>query len=253
MPARFCVPDQWPVESTLIAVHLCSMKTPLTTRQQAILSFIEERIGQGLPPTRGDIAEAFGFSSRSAAEQHLRALAGKGVIVIDGGRSRGIRLVGASDAGPDQPARSMRRTPGLGLGLPLIGRVAAGKPLLAEEHVESVLAVDPGCFRPHADYLLRVFGDSMIDDGILPGDCVAVHRQADADSGALVVARIDDEVTVKRLERREGHIRLLPANAAYAPIVPLPDQVFVLEGLVVGVLRVGVDHVGVLRHPDRMP
>lgn len=227
------------------------MKTPLTTRQQAILSFIEERIGQGLPPTRGDIAEAFGFSSRSAAEQHLRALAGKGVIVIDGGRSRGIRLVGAPDSRPRMPARSIGRTSDPGL--PLIGRVAAGKPLFAMEHVESVLAVDPDCFRPRADYLLRVFGDSMIDEGILPGDCVAVHRQADADSGALVVARIDDEVTVKRLDRRDGHIRLLPANAAYAPIVPRPDQAFGLEGLVVGVLRLGAFQAGILRHPDPMP
>ena len=204
------------------------MSTPLTPRQQAILEFIRDRIGQGLPPTRGDIAEAFGFASRSAAEQHLRALAEKGAITLNEGRARGIQLPPILRSAT---ARTAVKT------LPLIGRVAAGQPILASEQVEAQLAVDPDCFRPRADYLLRVHGDSMIEAGIFHGDCVAVHRQPEADSGALVVARIGEEVTVKRLERRGPSIRLLPANPAYAPIVPGDDLEFRIEGLVVGVLR----------------
>lgn len=204
------------------------MDTPLTDRQQAILDFIRKRIGQGLPPTRGDIAEAFGFASRSAAEQHLRALAGKGAIVLAEGRARGIRLP-TDPAPPPGESRSGH--------LPLVGRVAAGQPILATAHVETLVAVDPDWFRPRADYLLRVHGDSMVEDGILDGDCVAVHRQADAPSGTLVVARLGEEVTVKRLERTGTTIRLLPANPAYRPIVPDPTQGFCIEGRVVGVLR----------------
>lgn len=203
------------------------MDTPLTARQQAILEFIRKRIGQGLPPTRADIAEAFGFASRSAAEQHLRALADKGAIVLAEGRARGIRL-------PVPAAASADTLPGR---LPLVGRVAAGQPILATAHVETLVAVDPDWFRPRADYLLRVHGDSMVEDGILDGDCVAVHRQADAPSGTLVVARLGEEVTVKRLERSGTTIRLLPANPAYRPIVPDPTLGFCIEGRVVGVLR----------------
>lgn len=201
------------------------MNTRLTARQEAILEFIRERIQQGLPPTRGDIAEAFGFASRSAAEQHLRALADKGVISLNEGRARGIQLHEATEPKARQSAR-----------LPLIGRVAAGQPILAQEHIESHLAIDPGCFRPRADYLLRVQGDSMIEAGILEGDCLAVHRQPEAPLGSIVVARIEDEVTVKRLQQRQGQWLLRAENPRYAPIL-LEGRAWQIEGLVVGVLR----------------
>ncbi|AVP97663.1 hypothetical protein C7S18_10825 [Ahniella affigens] len=201
------------------------MNTRLTARQEAILEFIRDRIQQGLPPTRGDIAEAFGFASRSAAEQHLRALAEKGAISLNEGRARGIQLV---DVRP-----SLRRP---GPELPLVGKVAAGQPILAQEHIETHLAVDPDCFRPRADYLLRVQGDSMIDAGIFDGDCLAVHRQPEAALGSIVVARIDDEVTVKRLQQVQGQWVLRAENPRYQPI-QLRDKAWHIEGLVVGVLR----------------
>lgn len=224
------------IETHPSTVHLCSMSTDLTERQQAILDFIAARLREGCAPTRGDIAEHFGFASRSAAEQHLRALAAKGVIELQAGSARGIRLTRLT-----QPSRGQGYS-ALSLGavsLPLIGRVAAGTPILASAHIERQVQVDAGLFRPRADYLLRVHGESMRDIGILNGDWLAVHRQATAENGQIVVARIDDEVTVKRFQQRGTHIQLLPENSAFAPIVVDASREFRIEGLAVGVLRQG--------------
>lgn len=193
----------------------------LTARQEQVLDVIRQHIDNtGLPPTRADIARELGFRSANAAEEHLKALARKGAIEIIPGASRGIRL-------PDDE------------GLPLVGQVAAGAPILAAENIEERCSVDPGFFRPRADYLLRVRGDSMINIGIHDGDFLAVHSTPVADNGAVVVARVEDEVTVKRLRRRdERRIELLPENDDYDPIqVDLAEQAFAIEGLSVGVLR----------------
>jgi repressor LexA len=193
----------------------------LTSRQQQVLDVIRQHIdATGLPPTRADIARELGFRSANAAEEHLKALARKGAIEIIPGASRGIRL-------PED------------LGLPIVGQVAAGQPILATEHIEDHCAIDPAFFHPRADYLLRVRGDSMRDIGIHDGDLLAVHATPVADEGAIVVARVDDEVTVKRL-RRDGprHLELLPENPDYEPIrVDLAEQDFAIEGLSVGILR----------------
>ena len=155
----------------------------LTPRQQAVFQFIQDFVREhGLPPTRSEIASAMGYRSVNAAEEHLRALARKGVLEVLTGASRGIRLRG-------------------GMGLPVVGRVAAGSPILAQEHIEARYQVDPQLFRPRADYLLRVRGMSMRDAGILDGDLLAVHRTPEAGDGSVVVARLGDEVTVKRLRR----------------------------------------------------
>ncbi len=193
----------------------------LTARQSQILDLIRGYIAdEGCPPTRAEIANILGFRSPNAAEDHLRALQRKGYIEIVAGSSRGIRLV---DEDP---------------GLPVIGRVAAGEPILAEQHIEDYQQLEPGLFRPRADYLLRVHGDSMKDAGILDGDLLAVHRTQQAENGQIVVARLDDEVTVKRFRRRGSIVRLLPENPAYEPIrIDLKDQPLVIEGLAVGVLR----------------
>ena len=194
----------------------------LTTRQSQVLDLIRKHIAAtGYPPTRADIAAQLGFKSANAAEEHLKALARKGAIEIIPGTSRGIRL--PEDAG-----------------LPIVGQVAAGEPILAAEHVEDHCAVPPEFFHPRADYLLRVRGDSMRDVGILDQDLLAVHKTEDAANGQIIVARIDDEVTVKRLQRgRAKHqITLLPENPEYEPIkVDLREQAFAIEGLSVGVLR----------------
>ncbi|MFO7553157.1 MAG: transcriptional repressor LexA [Haliea sp.] len=196
----------------------------LTQRQQQVLDIIRQHIDQtGYPPTRADIAKELGFKSANAAEEHLKALARKGAIEIIAGASRGIRL-------PDNP------------GIPIIGRVAAGSPLLAAEHIEDYCALAPDFFKPAADYFLRVHGDSMQDVGILDGDLLAVHRTAVARNNDIVVARIEDEVTVKRLRRGSSKhiVELLPENADYEPIrVDLREQDFAIEGLSVGVLRRG--------------
>ena len=194
----------------------------LTQRQQQVLDLIKQYIDDtGYPPTRANIAEHLGFKSANAAEEHLKALARKGAIEMIAGTSRGIRL----------PASS---------GLPIIGRVAAGNPILAEAHIEDYCALPASFFKPSADYFLTVHGDSMIDVGIFDGDLLAVHRTPVAASGDIVVARIDDEVTVKRLEKtNKRHIlHLLPENRDYSPIkVDLKAQDFAIEGLSVGVLR----------------
>ena len=205
------------------------MKNPPTERQQAILAFITARIRAGAAPTRGEIAARFGFASRFAAEQHLRALAAKGLIRLQAKSARGISLPeGGRKAGSAEAATVL---------LPLIGRVAAGSPLLANEHVERQVVVDASVFWPRADYLLRVLGESMREQGIRDGDWLAVHRQAHAEHGQIVVARIDDEVTVKRLHHQGGRILLLPANPDFAPIPVDPGRAFAIEGLAVGVLR----------------
>lgn len=199
----------------------------LTDRQQAILDFVAAHIAaHGLPPTLAEIAAAFGFQQARAAQKHLQALAAKGCLELLPGKARGIRLRGAGDAVP--------------AGLPLIGRVAAGQPILADAHVERHLAVDPRLFHPRAHFLLRVQGDSMRDAGILDGDYAAVHRSAEARSGQIVVARVEEEITLKRLELARGRVRLLPANPAYAPIEVDPRRdAFAIEGLYVGVIRAG--------------
>jgi repressor LexA len=198
----------------------------LTPRQRQILEFIRERVEEsGMPPTRAEIALALGFKSANAAEDHLKALKRKGVIDLVPGTSRGIQL---KDAMRDQ------------MGLPLIGRVAAGRPILAEEHVEARYQVDPKLFHPQPHYLLRVQGMSMKDIGIMDGDLVAVHRTPEVRNRQIVVARLENEVTVKRY-RQEGPVAwLLPENADFEPIrVDLREQSMLIEGIVVGVLRRG--------------
>lgn len=194
----------------------------LTQRQQQVLDIIRVHIDEtGYPPTRADIARELGFKSANAAEEHLKALARKGAIEIIAGASRGIRL-------PDSH------------GIPIIGRVAAGSPLLAQEHIEDYCNLPPEFFKPRADYFLRVRGDSMVEAGILDGDLLAVHSTPIARNGDIVVARIDDEVTVKRLRRGGSKylLELLPENPAYEPIrVDLRQQECTIEGLSVGVLR----------------
>lgn len=168
----------------------------LTTRQQEVFDLIRDHIGQtGMPPTRAEIAQRLGFRSPNAAEEHLKALARKGVIEIVSGASRGIRLLVEEESG-----------------IPLVGRVAAGEPLLAQQHIEGHYQVDPGMFKPSADFLLRVSGMSMKDIGILDGDLLAVHKTQDVRNGQVVVARIDDEVTVKRLKKQGNTVQLLPEN-----------------------------------------
>ncbi len=204
------------------------MTATLTPRQEQILALIREHLTRnGVPPTRAELAQALGFRSANAAEEHLRALARKGVIELIPGASRGIRLPGA--------------LPGEGLsvgGLPVVGRVAAGQPILAEQHIEDHLAVAGKVFRPHADFLLRVRGESMRDAGILDGDLLAVHSTPQADNGRIVVARLEDEVTVKRF-RRQGHkVQLLAHNPDFPTIhVDLRTQPLHIEGVAVGVVR----------------
>lgn len=199
----------------------------LTARQQQIYDLIKMHILEtGIPPTRVEIANTLGFRSPNAAEEHLKALARKGAIEMISGSSRGIRLL--LEEKEDE-------------GLPLIGRVAAGSPILAQEHIESTYQVDPFLFKPQADYLLRVYGMSMKNIGILDGDLLAVAKTNHAENGQVVVARIDDEVTVKRLEKRKNAIRLLAENEEFAPIDIDPNtQTFVIEGLAVGVIRTGM-------------
>jgi repressor LexA len=193
----------------------------LTPRQAEILELIHEFIvDTGMPPTRAEIADALGFSSANAAEDHLRALARKGFIELFPGASRGIRLLEEQ-------------------GLPVVGRVAAGSPILAEEHIEDYYEVDPAMFHPRAHYLLQVRGMSMRNIGILDGDLLVVHRTRQAANGQIVVARLEDEVTVKRFRRHSRYkVSLLPENRQFKPIkVDLREQSLVIEGLGVGVIR----------------
>ena len=200
---------------------------PLTVRQQKVLDWIRRHLeATGMPPTRAEIATGLGFRTASSAEDHLRALAKKGALLLKPGAARGLRLADM----PELP----------GTGLPLVGRVAAGHPILAAEHIEGRYRVDPTLFSPNADFLLRVHGASMQDAGILDGDLLAVHKTAEARSGQVVVARLGDEVTVKRLRRRGRDIVLLPENAAFAPIEVDPARTtFAIEGIGVGLVRAG--------------
>ena len=203
---------------------------PLTERQQQIYDLIKENIQTtGMPPTRAEIAQKLGFRSANAAEEHLKALAKKGAIEMIAGSSRGIRLL------LEQPDDSNEFE-----GLPLIGKVAAGSPILAQEHIESHYQLSPSLFKPQADFLLRVEGMSMKDIGILDGDLLAVHKTQNVKNGQVVVARIDDEVTVKRLSQKGRHVKLLAENAEFAPIdVDLEQQSFAIEGIAVGIIRNG--------------
>lgn len=208
---------------------------PLTDRQQKVLNWIRRHLeSTGMPPTRAEIATGLGFRTASSAEDHLRALARKGALELTPGASRGLRL------------KDMPELPGTGLprGLPIIGRVAAGSPILAAEHIEAHVRVDPTLFSPRADYLLRVRGQSMRDAGILDGDLLAVHRTAEARSGQIVVARLSgqggDEVTVKRLKRRGRELMLVAENPDFAPIVIDPKRAaLTIEGIAVGLVRGG--------------
>ena len=203
---------------------------PLTERQGEILKLVRELTeSSGFPPTRAEIAEKMGFRSVNAAEQHLRALEKKGVLEILQGASRGLRV---RDKAAPRGGRLME--------LPVVGRVAAGSPILAEEHLQGRYQVDPNLFTPRADYLLRVRGMSMRDAGILDGDLLAVHRTPEARSGQVVVARLADEVTVKRFRRRGYSVQLIAENPEIAAIeVDLRRQPLTIEGVAVGVIRSG--------------
>ena len=227
MPAR-------PLPFSRVSARGATAATPptLTARQQQILDWIRGYLETtGMPPTRAEIAGGLGFSTPSSAEDHLQALARKGAIEILPGASRGLRL-------KEMPGVPIQGT------LPLVGRVAAGQPILAVENIEAHHRVDPALFSPRADYLLRVRGDSMRDAGILDSDLLAVHRTREARNGQIVVARVGsaagDEVTVKRLRKRSRDVVLLPANAAFAPIVVDPRTTpFAIEGVAVGLVRNG--------------
>lgn len=209
----------------------------LTARQQEILELIRQHIADtGFPPTRAEIANQLGFRSPNAAEEHLKALARKGVIELTSGASRGIRL----KLLPDSHGGDVHSAVQIALSLPLVGRVAAGSPILAQEHIEASYALDPSLFDERPDYLLKVRGMSMRDAGILDGDLLAVRRAHEARNGQIVVARVGDEVTVKRLRRRGHTVELLPENPDYQPIVvDARSEDFALEGIGVGLLRGG--------------
>ncbi|NNN70498.1 MULTISPECIES: transcriptional repressor LexA [Vibrio] len=200
---------------------------PLTPRQQQVFDLIRTKIDEtGMPPTRAEIARELGFRSANAAEEHLKALARKQAIEIIPGASRGLRILLEAANEPED------------LGLPLIGRVAAGEPILAQEHVEAHYQVDPTMFRPQADFLLRVQGESMKDIGIMDGDLLAVHKTQDVRNGQVVVARVEDDVTVKRLERKGSTVLLHAENEAFSPIeVDLKSQQLTIEGVAVGIIR----------------
>ena len=198
----------------------------LTARQQQIFDLIKANLEDtGYPPTRAEIAQSLGFRSANAAEDHLRALARKGVIEMIPGASRGIRVAEQFN------------------GIPIVGRVAAGEPILSEQNIEDYREIPSSTFHPHADYFLRVQGQSMVDVGIMDGDLLAVHQQPTAENQQIVVARVDGDVTVKRLKhtRSKYEIHLLPENRDYSPIiVDLRAQEFAIEGLAVGVVRVAI-------------
>jgi repressor LexA len=206
------------------------MTIGLTSRQSEILDFIRDIVKRtGMPPTRAEISTQFGFRSPNAAEEHLRALARKGAIEISSGTARGIHLA-------EQISGAMQSI----MALPLIGRVAAGSPILAEQNVERNLPVDPEMFRPKADYLLKVKGLSMKDIGILDGDLLAVHSQKEARNGQVVVARLENDVTVKRFFKKGHVVQLMAENPDFEPIeVDLREDPFDIEGLAVGVIRAG--------------
>ena len=215
------------------------MSIKLTARQQEVFDLIQASIRRtGFPPTRAEIAQSLGFRSANAAEDHLKALAKKGAIILTPGTSRGIRLnpdleattpVTASAAAAELSERLTT--------LPLIGRVAAGSPILAQAHIEKEIPVDPAIFEDKADYLLRVRGESMIDIGIYDGDLLAVKKSQSAHNGQIIVARINDDVTVKRFQKGANRITLIAENQHFAPIIVTPQDEFAIEGLAVGLIR----------------
>lgn len=214
----------------------------LTARQQQILELIQNAIAHtGAPPTRAEIASMLGFRSANAAEEHLQALARKGVIELVSGTSRGIRLRATST--PSKPGSVLtdslaRALPAIAqLALPLIGRVAAGSPILAQEHVDQTYHVESGMFSARPDYLLRVRGMSMRDIGILDGDLLAVQSTRNARNGQIVIARLGDDVTVKRFLKQPTHIELRAENPDYPTIIVQPGEPFEIEGLAVGLIR----------------
>jgi repressor LexA len=213
-----------------------SPATDLTPRQGEVLDFIQRFIeATGMPPTRAEMARELGFRSANAAEEHLKALKRKGVIELLPGTSRGIRLLDAEYAAVPEEAMPDDE------GLPLVGRVAAGQPILATEHIEARYRLDMALFSPRPHYLLRVHGMSMRDAGILDGDLVAVCRQADVRNGQIIVARLEEEVTVKRYRQTGTTVTLLPQNPDFQPIkVDLKAEHLVIEGVVVGVIRSGM-------------
>ncbi len=216
-------------------------KSKLTDRQQQILELIQSTVAKtGAPPTRAEIAAALGFKSANAAEEHLQALARKGAIELLSGTSRGIRLRGDTLRSINQSRAKQFSLdiPSLAqLTLPLIGRVAAGSPILAQEHVDQTFSLESSLFQRKPDYLLKVRGMSMRDAGIMDGDLLAVQSTKDAKNGQIVVARLGDEVTVKRFMRNKQHIELHPENPDYQTIVVEPGEPFEIEGLAVGLIR----------------
>lgn len=212
----------------------------LTPRQAEILDFLRRhRDAQGLPPTRAEIVSHFGFRSPTAAEDHLRALERKGAIELRSGW-RGIRLLERADDYLGEAVQAARREAANDASLPLVGRVAAGAPILSDPNVETRIPLAGDFFRPRAHFLLRVQGESMRDAGILDGDLLAVHQTPEARSGQTVVARLDDEITVKTLRLKGGIAELLPANSDFSPIVvDLSRETLVIEGLAVGLIRGG--------------
>jgi repressor LexA len=208
----------------------------LTTTQHAVLALIAERIeAEGMPPSQAEIARAFGFKGVRAAQYHLEALEAAGAIERVPGRARGIRVRQM----PPAPQRELALADldDSAMRLPVLGQVAAGLPIGADIGSDEVLILDRVLFSPAPDYLLKVKGDSMRDEGIFDGDLIGVHRTRDARSGQIVVARIDEEITVKLLKIGKDRIRLLPRNPDYAPIEVLPDQDFAIEGLYCGLVR----------------
>lgn len=204
------------------------MMKALTARQQEVYDLLKRHLETtGMPPTRAEISRELGFRSPNAAEEHLKALARKGVIEIIPGASRGIRLLAEENTEEESE------------GLPLIGRVAAGEPILAEQHIEGIYKVDANMFKPQADFLLKVYGQSMKDIGILDGDLLAVHSTKDVRNGQVIVARIEDEVTVKRLERKGSIVYLHAENEEFEPIVVdlAETEQFEIEGIAVGIIR----------------
>lgn len=211
--------------------------TKLTARQQQVFDLIRRAIERtGFPPTRAEIAAELGFSSANSAEEHLRALARKGVIELAAGASRGIRLLAGQDDSPHQftlPHASIMQ-----LSLPLVGRVAAGSPILAQEHISQTYTCDPSLFSSKPDYLLKVRGLSMRDAGIFDGDLLAVQKKSEAKDGQIIIARLGDDVTVKRLKRRPNGIELIAENPDYENIfVQAGSAEFALEGIAVGLIR----------------
>jgi repressor LexA len=206
----------------------------LSEVQTAILDLIAERIeAEGIPPSQAEIAKAFGFKGVRAAQYHLEALEAAGAIERLPGRARGLRLLRT-------PERAQSRLPLAAddaLRLPVLGRVAAGQPIGADIGSDQQVVLDPAIFRPAPDYLLRVQGDSMREEGILDGDLIGVRRTANARPGQVIVARVDEEITVKRLQMTDRGVRLLPNNPAHSPIDVAPDQDFAVEGLFCGLLR----------------